>query len=1243
MENNPEKSLDHHGPRERTFSNISEKSSQSFKMCSPLLTSDSGLYTCSSNNSDVTIESDTDSWNASCGTASKLTKLAITTTHFNNNNNSLENALNDVKRLRSELERLTKSEQWYKNELRQQKSRKLEDLERIYTQERKYMQENQRLQNECMRLYEKCSEFEKVLRRNNHSSTQEIKEGTRTQADNLNVFEIQQQSALISDQKQLISVLRKQKKSLLNDLKSLTEEKDEKVMELQRHLADLELDNKRITKKCMDLTKQRSNLESNLKEADSKISLVLDEKLSMEKSLISLREQLQIQEQLVKIKENEIAQLQIEFKDNMHHEDDLDKVHAMSVKYQEIKNKTLEIIELRNQLSHMQEEEEELQRLQVQNDQQQREIEQLNFSLEACQLEMQSIRQSNLLKSQQIQELQEKTEMLLEDNDAKHNELVKQKQDFDRVCQELRRTKEQYQIIQNNYKETQFKVEFLEIEQSKLTFQTKSDQEEIQSLRQKLSDYLQQTSELVNKMHELENKLRQSVEENHVLRNDFEKLQNELRTSKCETRESYRNSNEYDNDFLQFSRECERLQNILDEHGTLLVTAQPKEKTCIQSSEPQTNTDEENISFQCQKLRENTKILELILKEKQKYITGISTEGRYRNEEFEKVLIENESLKRKINEIENEAYTLRLKQDIDEFAQKYRALETLFHSQETKVKGLQSKLLVNDAKLYKVEKQLKHLANPESSIRELRIENMQLISSLEEEKVIKSKLNAQLTETKDEIDTMKETLSLYMTKKIATCHKGVQCDEIDKQHDISQEVCELKEQLLDLQSKHAQYEKTESHKSTERLQLLQKISDIQNSKIQYIQDSQRDWEDMLTSLTSVKALEEETRRELELKRMELEELNQVFAEQNEELKKLEGLTAFLEFKRQQEKEHLKETFQKEIAVMKEKLEDCEEEIRNQQERNRELERRNGRIREDYNQEYAVEIANYRRELRSLKVHIERTLNEKDEMMQRISDLENELNEIKQRRREAVVLPQLLSPNEEDGNNDTNSNKCLSIVKTDAFGEDHLRILTKVLEAEYSRKMQRYDEHIHSLLTNVNSLKKSLKNNEEKTAILSEEQSRARDELKDLHNTKRNLEDLRFRYEQSQNTIKELKRELILERKKFESSDMGKSTQNEMSNYEVANLIDDYKKLIQQSALATKRPSNSTILDLIQRSNQCLPNLHNIETNIGNLRCDLQNFLSSYAQKMSSTPLITAASLNVPPSLMDELRAASEGF
>ncbi|GBP97654.1 hypothetical protein EVAR_70455_1 [Eumeta japonica] len=104
---------------------------------------------------------------------------------------------------------------------------------------------------------------------------------------------------------------------------------------------------------------------------------------------------------------------------------------------------------------------------------------------------------------------------------------------------------------------------------------------------------------------------------------------------------------------------------------------------------------------------------------------------------------------------------------------------------------------------------------------------------------------------------------------------------------------------------------------------------LQNNKIQDIQRHQQDWEDVLITINNISSLNEKTCKELELKQMELEQLNQVFAEQNEEFRKLEEFTALLEVRRQNEKKQLRQTFQQEIDVMKMHLQDCQKEIEEQ--------------------------------------------------------------------------------------------------------------------------------------------------------------------------------------------------------------------------------------------------------------------------------------------------------------------------
>lgn len=68
-----------------------------------------------------------------------------------------------------------------------------------------------------------------------------------------------------------------------------------------------------------------------------------------------------------------------------------------------------------------------------------------------------------------------------------------------------------------------------------------------------------------------------------------------------------------------------------------------------------------------------------------------------------------------------------------------------------------------------------------------------------------------------------------------------------------------------------------------------------------------------------------------------------------------------------------------------------------------------------------------------------------------------------------------------------------------------------------------------------------------------------------------------------------------------------------------------------------------VLDLIARSNQYVPSLHKLEANFEELRHDLKQLLSLHNNQrfMSNVSAVNVDSLNVPPSLMDELKAVSD--
>lgn len=528
------------------------------------------------------------------------------------------------------------------------------------------------------------------------------------------------------------------------------------------------------------------------------------------------------------------------------------------------------------------------------------------------------------------------------------------------------------------------------------------------------------------------------------------------------------------------------------------------------------DTDFIKLSLEGSKLQQNLEKLNVILKEKV-CLFGNLTERGSSNKNVDALVKENEILKRKMVAIKVEALTFQMKDELNERSQKYVQMEDNIAYHTKAMERIRRKLLENDSKLYKAERNPTKCEDNCTNLAELKVENTNLKLQLREIHTRKADLNQMLKKEANKITELRQSLEDLQVQSKATKNQATQCELKENSDSENIEVMELKKRILQLQQEQCHFLEQEALKKEQRVHLLQQMMNLQNNKIQDLQQHQKDWNDIAKALDATNALEEKTRKELELKHMELEELNQVFAEQNEELRKLEQFTAILEAKRQTEKEQLKLTFQQEINVMKLHLQDCQKEIEHLKLLNKSLAKDNDRYQQDINTENVSEVAGYKREIRELKSIAKRRTEEKENLLQLVKELENETKSLRDKKREAILLPDFsLVKTMEDSV--PNSTAKLEVLKQNV-SEDHLRVLTKVLEAEYQRKMLRYDEHIHSLLCNLKSLKNSLKANEERTAVLSEEQIKTREELKDLQSTKRNLEKMRLKYEQSQNSIK----------------------------------------------------------------------------------------------------------------------------
>ncbi|KAH8307186.1 hypothetical protein KR044_006909 [Drosophila immigrans] len=398
---------------------------------------------------------------------------------------SLFQVSQELRKSRSEVERLSKSEQWYKQELQSQKHNRLETLERLYAQERKYMLENQRLQQESQQLLAKCASLQSSTQTAAAVATPPLVAAQSGSTED--AFEAEQQQARLMDQRQLIEVLRKQKKGLLEDIQRLSLDNDDKLMDLQTQLTGVELENKHMTRQCKQLLVEQRELAHKLELKASTLHTVAAERDQLRQVIAELNETLQTQEQLLGLKEREFVELKQHYQQKLSSECSIDAMHSYSLAFHgEINAKTSEIASLKHALHDLQTELLLMSQLQAQNEEQQRQLEQLNFQLEAQQLEQ-------ALKDACLEDLAaEKTalaDQLQETQQTVHNleqQLVELHQQYEETCTKCEHTKTQLDTQQSHNEE---------------------QQQHLLNLRDQLALYVQQCNQLSDAVLQTEHKL----------------------------------------------------------------------------------------------------------------------------------------------------------------------------------------------------------------------------------------------------------------------------------------------------------------------------------------------------------------------------------------------------------------------------------------------------------------------------------------------------------------------------------------------------------------------------------------------------------------------------------------------------------------------------------------------------------------------------------------------------------------
>ncbi|XP_055854650.1 interaptin [Episyrphus balteatus] len=427
---------------------------------------------------------------------------------------SLFLALQDVRKLKSELERLSKSEKWYKSELKLQRNSKLEVLEKLYTNERKFTQDNQNLQNERIALFARCSELENQLQIEKDSAMRLLKTNhsrQMIQSDEIDSkvdFELEQHRQRLADQNQLIDILRNQKRSLLNDLQKLGCERDEIVLQLQKSIAQLEDENRTITKRCLQLVESKIALTDEIagKEADWKSTS--NEVLDLQIVVRKLQEKLHTHIAEINHKDKELTSLKNELSQKQDTDSDLLIKHQKELfeKEQSISNLTETINSLKTEIS-------DLQDLHKRYNDQQLEIEHLRSQLQeqTSQIEifqkleeeqdsnpietLENPKQNNLVTNAPPPTISndEQIEQILKQNKQLQTQLdsIKSSQSFEhnnlkKIQTEMQQISEKYQNVCKLYETSKFDLDMRDITIEKLRFEKEKDTREIKSLREKL-------------------------------------------------------------------------------------------------------------------------------------------------------------------------------------------------------------------------------------------------------------------------------------------------------------------------------------------------------------------------------------------------------------------------------------------------------------------------------------------------------------------------------------------------------------------------------------------------------------------------------------------------------------------------------------------------------------------------------------------------------------------------------------
>lgn len=1079
-------------------------------------------------------------------------------------------AQQDVRKLKSEVDRLSKSEKWYKNELKIQKRSRLDILEKLYLNERNYFHENQKLQTECAKLYTIIRDVEKKANQDKEHLLKKIK-GEQDIANNIAdkgtlnsnsiKFEFRKLRGTAQEHEQLIDILRRQKQSLLNDLRNLTAEKDAKIILLEKNVAALDEENRKIVEKCKKIIIEKKEFENEIRQRE-----LSNREIKITSSNIEIIKPNAIMNSLENGKN--LEELQNNLIESFLTDSPKKLPEMKNIPTNEIVN-TKSHQYLNQQYLHFQDRKIELAELRENIDQQQRDIENLNFKIQEKSFEIENLKSFNLSQSEIISKLQV--------------ELV-----------EYKKLSENYEnsikINTDNLNKQDLMIKELQTENKKLNL-----------VVEKNSEIDQENKKLVNTLNVIKQDLdNRSIDLNHSNK-EILTLKNIIETQKEEIALILREKN----NFVNIQTKYENISRLLDDKNLELFKL---------------NSELVQVKF------ENNKLLfeKDDLVKMQQEIKRLKLELDNQNCNAQKLITSNNELEEfiKYHKLNYEKEELSKHQVYEQLCGNIKTLQTELQICNLDSEKLKSELLTKNSLLEKLkiifeqQNQLIHNFNAACLASETDYDNKSNDNKLE---FFKPLLNEDGIEWKYFLENFNDTQQIINKTSEILNQKNSEIETLKK--------------LLVRYSEKESSEKNDyqlSIKNVYKLDEELKLKILENEKLK--SDIQSQLITLEITNNNIVKLQDNFEKELLKKNQQSDEQSNEIAKLTEELNRVNNNMEYSKREHQNTMHNVQNEFSKKIASHETQIQSLKTDLEFKENEINNLLVEKIKFENDCN-EYENKFKIF--EIKNL------------EQDMKIKSLENTCNSQMDYCTNCEKYQTERTDNSEGTNSLNSSPSDLSI----ADELKQIKLLKNVIEIEHKKKILRYEVHIRTLLANIKRYKKNLEIVENQYGKLLKKyetlESCTTQEEKSKANIAKTLGELTKKYEESVKTINAYKNQLETAQNQLKNIDIYKHLNSNLKG-SLTNLMDDYKMLIHQTISLNVNKSNtnvdfSSIYDLIDKSNNYVPNLKCLSESVNDFKCDIDKIkslnMSNYTNDISTPINLTWP---IPPmgkrkSLMDEFK------